>query len=243
MERRRDRGREPGFLDWESADPTGCPSGSVRLPAQLRSTVSRKAGRHDPGRSFGDEMLGDVRPQPAPCRHDRALLRRDGSPHTARRAALLSLPGPSGRQGGVRLPREALGQAVLQPSPLAIVRRDAPGCNGSSPTAAPELPMNPTAHGGTTSGRDGFRRMLTAITSELRREHTVRVLAFALRPGRPSTDESCASRSRRTPSRPRPCVRHGPFAQRRPLRADRLAAPMAEPLPRELTSSARTSSM
>ena len=38
---------------------------------------------------------------------------------------------------------------------------------------------------------NGFRRMLTAITSELRREHTVRVLAFcASDQARPATNEA-----------------------------------------------------
>ena len=85
---------------------------------------------------------------------------------------------------------------------------------------------------------NGFRGMLTAITSELRREHTVRVLAFrASDQARSSTDESLRLLQQPEDAFPASAVRAAQaVAQRRPLRADRLAAPMAEPLRQELTS-------
>lgn len=85
---------------------------------------------------------------------------------------------------------------------------------------------------------NGFRRMLSAITSELRREHTVRVLAFrASDQAGPSTDESLRLLSQPEDAFPASAARAArAVVQRRPLRADRLAAPMVEPLREELAS-------
>jgi len=85
---------------------------------------------------------------------------------------------------------------------------------------------------------NGFRRMLTAITSELRREHTVRVLAFcASDQARPATNEAMRLLSQPEDAFPASAVRAArAVVQRRPLRADRLAAPMVEPLREELAS-------
>src|ERR1044072_2265556 len=85
---------------------------------------------------------------------------------------------------------------------------------------------------------NGFRRLLTAITSELRQEHTVRVLAFpASDQARSSTDESLRLLPQPEDAFPASAVRAvRAVAQRRPLRADRLAEPMVEPLRGELTS-------
>lgn len=48
----------PGFLDWEAAEPDGMPLWDLfHFLRSFGLTVSRKAGRHDPGRSFGDQML------------------------------------------------------------------------------------------------------------------------------------------------------------------------------------------
>ena len=85
---------------------------------------------------------------------------------------------------------------------------------------------------------NGFRRMLTALTSELRREHTVKVLAFcASDQARPATDESLRLLSQPEDEFPASAVRAArAVVQRRPLRADRLSAPMVEPLQEELAS-------
>ena len=85
---------------------------------------------------------------------------------------------------------------------------------------------------------NGFRRLLTAITSELRQEHTLRVLAFrAPDQARSSTDESLRLLPQPEDAFPASAVRAArAVAQRRPLRADRLAEPMVEPLQEELAS-------
>ncbi len=49
----------PGFLDWESADPDGMPLWDLfHFLRSFGLTVSRKAGRHDPARSFDEHILG-----------------------------------------------------------------------------------------------------------------------------------------------------------------------------------------
>ncbi len=49
----------PGFLDWESADPDGMPLWDLfHFLRSFGLTVSRKAGRHDPARSFDEQILG-----------------------------------------------------------------------------------------------------------------------------------------------------------------------------------------
>ena len=85
---------------------------------------------------------------------------------------------------------------------------------------------------------NGFRRMLTAVTSELRREHDIRVLAFrAPDQVRASTDESLRLLPQPEDAFPASVMRTArAVAQGRPLRADRLAAPMVEPLRAELAS-------
>jgi glycosyltransferase involved in cell wall biosynthesis len=85
---------------------------------------------------------------------------------------------------------------------------------------------------------NGFRRMLTAITSELQREHTVRVLAFrSPDQARSSADGSLRLLPQPEDAFPASVARAAlALAQRRPLRADRLAAPMVEPLRAELAS-------
>ena len=85
---------------------------------------------------------------------------------------------------------------------------------------------------------NGFRRMLTAITRELRREHTVRVLAFcASDQARPATDEGMRLLSLPEDAFPASAMRATrAVVQRRPLRADRLAAPMVDPLREELAT-------
>jgi phosphotransferase family enzyme len=48
----------PGFLDWESADPDGMPLWDLfHFLRSFGLTVSRRAGRHDRGRSFVDRVL------------------------------------------------------------------------------------------------------------------------------------------------------------------------------------------
>jgi glycosyltransferase involved in cell wall biosynthesis len=85
---------------------------------------------------------------------------------------------------------------------------------------------------------NGFRLMLTAVTTELRREHTVRVLAFrAPDQARSSLDESLRLLPPPQDALPASVVRAArAVAQRRPFRADRLAAPMVDPLREELAS-------
>ena len=69
-----------------------------------------------------------------------------------------------------------------------------PGCNGSfhwHPAPEPSMRILICATEAPLPPVNGFRRMLTAVTSELRREHDIRVLAFrAPDQVRASTDES-----------------------------------------------------
>ena len=84
---------------------------------------------------------------------------------------------------------------------------------------------------------NGFRLMLTALTRELVREHDVRVLAFRSPDQRGSPPEE--SRLRLLPQPEDGFLGSavqaaGAAARGRPLRADRLASPMADPLRAEL---------
>jgi thiamine kinase-like enzyme len=51
-------GGSPGFLDWESADPGGMPLWDLfHFLRSFGLIVSRNAGRHDPTRSFDEQIL------------------------------------------------------------------------------------------------------------------------------------------------------------------------------------------
>ena len=128
----------PGFLDWESADPDGMPLWDLfHFLRSFGLTVSRKAGRHDPGRSFGDQMLATSGLNRLLVDTTGRFCDETGLPTRLVEPLFYLCWVHRAVKEASRLPREALGSGrYFNLLRLAIVRRDAPGLQRLfSPTA------------------------------------------------------------------------------------------------------------
>jgi hypothetical protein len=128
----------PGFLDWESADPDGMPLWDLfHFLRSFGLTVSRKAGRHDPGRSFGDQMLATSGLNRLLVDMTGRFCDETGLPTRLVEPLFYLCWVHRAVKEASRLPREALGSGrYFNLLRLAIARRDAPGLQRLfSPTA------------------------------------------------------------------------------------------------------------
>ena len=119
----------PGFLDWESADPDGMPLWD--LLHFLRSfglIVSRKAGRHDPSRSFDEQMLATSALNRLIVDTTGRFCDETGLPTRLVEPLFYLCWAHRAVKEASRLPRDGLGSGrYFNLLRLAILRRDTPG--------------------------------------------------------------------------------------------------------------------